>query len=625
MIYSGNECIGLYDSLDVFAEKQIVLYGFGEDGHYYWRHHNKEIDLIIDNGKAGKEIEGVRIIPVYEFLKLNSLDQYIILICGRRNFMKLLASLENKFELGKQLFIVFMYDSRSINKFVSYVKNACTHTNESCLGEVLIPIVSGDRDPVMHWYLIRYLRKRYHAKITVFDAFRNTEFNEQIINSEIVGLYKALGVTQILDCGLTEEQYERAQKIYRDISQKITTFEDWRKAEINGESYADQVLLEYLRYYKISSDPDSLEFHRCLYAVIERVIFWNDYFQDHDIKCLITSDGVIQERCIANIACKKNIPAYIFSISDVRRLRMNFCYEDPDRMLKRLYNQLSDDEKDFCVKWGRKQLDRLWKGDDTAILNYREGLVNIFASDEAFDLDRDGNRLGVLILPHIFNEAACIKDQFFHGNYIEWLLYLGEMSEKTDYNWYVKMHPDETERGENFYKEYLAIYKRIRLIPKHVSPKTFVKSGIRFALTMRGSAGHEYPYAGIHVINTGNNPHISFNFNINPQNEDEYKQLISNLAEIEYKADTEELCAFFGFHNLVYERFPVYLKNAFFDAWYSGKGDGYSDYLNYITPERNVELENIIEDAFESADRWNDMELHKKTDFVAKMISGKQE
>lgn len=617
MIFFGNECIGRYDNLDRFSGKKIALYGFGTDGYQYWSSHKKEIDLVIDNGKAGKTIEGVKIIAVHEFLMYDSLDHYVVLICGRRSFIKLLTSLENRFELGRQLFIVYLYHSDSIKRFASYVSQNNTCTNDDCSGEVLVPMISGDRDPVMHWYLIRYLSARFHAHITVFDTFRNTEFNEQIINSEIVNLYKTYGVTRILDCSLSGDQNRRAQEIYRKLSENIETFSDCRKIEIDGENYADQVQLEYLRYYKLSLEPGSQEYLRCLRAVIERVIFWKDYFAGHDIKCLITSDGVIQERCIANIACKKNIPAYIFSVSDVRKLRVNFCYEDQDRLLKSLFEQLSETEKNYCIAWGKRQLDRLWQGEESAVLNYREGFVNIFTSEEEFQFGGNEGALGVLILPHIFNEVSCVKEQLFHGNYVEWLVYLGEMSEKTNYNWYLKMHPDETERGENFYREYLMKYKKIRLIPKYVSPRRFSENGIKFALTMRGSAGHEYPYVGIQVINTGNNPHISFNFNLNPQNEEEYHNLICNLEEIDYKANITELCAFFGFQSIVNERFPVYLKKVFFDPWYSGKGDGYAEYLNYITPEKNRELERTIEHVFELIDQWDYRKLHKMKDFMA--------
>ena len=55
-------------------------------------------------------------------------------------------------------------------------------------------------------------------------------------------------------------------------------------------------------------------------------------------------------------------------------------------------------------------------------------------------------------------------------------------------------------------------------------------------MTVYGSVGIEYAYLGIPVINASkNNPHINYNFNINPKNLYEYKKNFIQLKKSKIK------------------------------------------------------------------------------------------
>ena len=113
----------------------------------------------------------------------------------------------------------------------------------------------------------------------------------------------------------------------------------------------------------------------------------------------------------------------------------------------------------------------------------------------------------------------------FFNDFYEWLDFLGKMSEKTEYQWYLKNRPNHPGKftkyqpfTEKIIKDVCKKYKNIILLPNDYSHHQIIDEGINFVLTCYGSVGIEYAYFKIPVINASkNNPHINYNFNLNPK------------------------------------------------------------------------------------------------------------
>ena len=127
----------------------------------------------------------------------------------------------------------------------------------------------------------------------------------------------------------------------------------------------------------------------------------------------------------------------------------------------------------------------------------------------------------------------------FFNDFYEWLDFLGKMSEKTEYQWYLKNRPNHPGKftkyqpfTEKIIKDVCKKYKNIILLPNDYSHHQIIDEGINFVLTCYGSVGIEYAYFKIPVINASkNNPHINYNFNLNPKNKKEYIYMIKNLKK----------------------------------------------------------------------------------------------
>ena len=77
-------------------------------------------------------------------------------------------------------------------------------------------------------------------------------------------------------------------------------------------------------------------------------------------------------------------------------------------------------------------------------------------------------------------------------------------------------------------------------------------------LTCHGSVGMEYANYSIPVINASkNNPHIDFNFNINPRNLNNYKFIVKNLSKyinFKKKINLEKIYEYYFMRHIYYDK-----------------------------------------------------------------------
>ena len=108
--------------------------------------------------------------------------------------------------------------------------------------------------------------------------------------------------------------------------------------------------------------------------------------------------------------------------------------------------------------------------------------------------------------------------------------FLGQLSNKTYYEWYIKTHPGIDIIDTKTIDDFVSRFKKIILIPNMTSHHQLINEGINIVLTIHGSIGIEYAAKNITVINASlNNPHISYDFNIHPKSKEELRDIILNL------------------------------------------------------------------------------------------------
>lgn len=129
---------------------------------------------------------------------------------------------------------------------------------------------------------------------------------------------------------------------------------------------------------------------------------------------------------------------------------------------------------------------------------------------------------------------------------MQWLLFLNKISKKTNYDWYIKSHPNFNPITHKLLKDFVKKNKNFTLLPINYGHKQILSEKINFALTVYGTIGWEYAYMGIPVINASkNNPHYNYKFNINPNSLREYENILLNLNSTKIKINKSEITQFY--------------------------------------------------------------------------------
>jgi hypothetical protein len=113
-----------------------------------------------------------------------------------------------------------------------------------------------------------------------------------------------------------------------------------------------------------------------------------------------------------------------------------------------------------------------------------------------------------------------------------WLKFLGELSEETNYEWYIKPHRDYSDLEFKELGNFIKKFPKIRLIDAETSYYQLKEEGVEFVLTCYGSAGHELPLLGFTVVNSSYNPHFAYEFNIHAKSILDYRHIILNLPAL---------------------------------------------------------------------------------------------
>ena len=439
-------------------------------------------------------------------------------------------------------------------------------------------------------------------------------------------MHRSYNVSKIIDFELNPEQTFRARNLFVQIWSNVNTWSDLEKIEIDKINFGISIIRDYLRWGSPTIELKTNDFAQSLWFAIQRIVFLFDYFQQNkNIKTVILWDGVGRDSFLRDIAIANGIPTYLihFYGPDMKGF-LNFHFGDWFKHYKDFFNQLSPREQKLGMEWAKRDLNERLQGGhgDTDVVSYMKKTV--YSVEKTERVLARNNKLKVLICPHaIDDDLYCNGWQIFSGM-IDWLDHLGKLSNQTNYDWYLKLHPIANERDQKYVEDFLQHYPNIKLIPTWTSPKQLKEEGIKFAFTIWGTIGHEYPALGIQVINAGNNPHIAFDFDLNPRTEEEFNNLVLNLEKVNHKIDIQEIYKFYCVHFLYYEqpsrgRQYIFSKNPdlnpeprFLNFKLEDFFGRYEKYLEEWTPEFHELTKKNVKKLFKEMNNYRENIFYKK-------------
>ena len=614
MKYLKDFCV-----MDELKGKSIIIYGAGHDGKmFYDRYHNSlQMKYYID--KTYKDAD----LPVYKLEDVESeIQDEIIVICSLKFYEEIVEELEkNKLLVKAKKYVWLPYYDENINDIVKLNKKLWTGAKRRSERKVLVPIANVHEMSVISFaYFSNYFAEKYDAEIVAYIRGSGTSLHTKIMKS-VLDIYNSFNVAEYTDISKEYVDKKLADEIFDRIIKNIKEMDDWTKIEINGLDCGISFMRDYQRFYELSLNPLSSDIKKALKNAIKKVLFWQDYIKSNNVCCVIMWDGVHEESYLRDIAIKNGVPVYILYPSLPRKTFFNLSREREYVNYKNRFAFLSNKEKVLGIKWAKKELTKVLQGASGA--DYRGphdfSVYNNETKSLRLDMFQENKRVKIVICPHIFDEDAwSLGRQVCGNNYLSWLTYLGEMSCKTDYDWYIKIHPDENERGNRLIRQFVNKYNNIKLLDRAVSPIDMKEKGVRYALTIGGSIGHEYPLFGINVINGGSNPHMSFGFNINPKTFDEYHKTIENIDSFDALENKDEVYEYYCIEYLYNKGNDFYFElNEIFrgliDRYPADSTQVYRKYIDMLDENIHKDILDKIPKFIEMIDNWSPEKFTKRS------------
>lgn len=479
---------------------------------------------------------------------------------------------------------------------------------------VLVEFNSMNSSHIAYSYLSQVLAAEHNARIIAYTQKTLKSFIERLLfsSNKIIcqnnfKIYQSFGTDDVIAISLSRVQKEKAIKIHKAILPAIVTKRDLEELKIDGVWVGDLFYDSYLMDYKRPTfTKDSPEFHAALLDSIGLFVFWQEFFTSNNVCAVIVSHCVYNLAIPLRIAVWQGVAAYQANIHHIYRLDAKnlFAYND-FFSFRKIFARLPGKMQVKGIETARERIRRRFSGE--------VGIDMIYSSKSAFGspcrkrLLKKSSRKKILIATHCFFDSPHSYGNNIFPDFYEWLDFLGKMSEETDYDWYIKTHPDYLPGTMEIIKSFVARYPKLTLLPSDSSHHQLIAEGIDVALTVYGTIAFEYAALGIPVINASqNNPHVAYDFNLHAKDVEDYRRLIHGVQEMNFSIEVSSVYEYYFMKNLFFS-WDIFFKS--FDSTVSGLG-GYNNLFTTLVYDRwlqewNQEAHEVIMDRLTSFVRSN--------------------
>lgn len=434
-----------------------------------------------------------------------------------------------------------LYFDRSINGFVQHNKRIWKDfSKDNSKSEILFEITDMHTSIISYSYFANILAKKFNARIKAYSFGKNRP-----IGLSLKKLYNSFNA-ETFSYGLNKVQKRDLEELFDKVCSKLNSKKDVFNLTISGVWFGDLLYDYHMMTYKVPTvDIDDNRFKSSLKEALYQFIYWRDYFKDHDVKAINVTHCCYLMPIPMRIAINNGIAAYqvnshgCYCMNKQKLWAYTDFYDYPEQ-----FSKLSPDEQAEGLKVAKERIKKRFSGEVGVDMAYstKSAYTNIKKNRV---LSNSGN-FKILIAAHCFFDSPHGLGQNLFVDFYEWFHFLGGISEKTDYEWYIKTHPDSLPGNLEILNEIIAKYAKFKLIPSDTSHHQLIDEGIDCALTTYGTIGWEYAALGKLVVNASlSNPHISYNFNLHPRSIDEYKRILMSLPEQKVNIDISEVYEYY--------------------------------------------------------------------------------
>lgn len=429
---------------------------------------------------------------------------------------------------------------------------------------------------ILYSYVANLLAEKFQAQIYGYQPrYFQSYINFLIFSLKLLfkidyfKIYTSFNVIKFIYPNKTFSKSKCFYIILEKILKNLKNNTDVYNISILNINIGDLIYDSYLRKYNLptidSKDLNSKKFKNFLSEFVMLFLYWENFFKNNNIKGLFVSHGVYEFGIVARIAIASKVPTYIGDMTRLHKLDKNHLNHFDMKYYKKEFKLFSAEKRKKNLLIAKKFLNKRFSGEAT-IENVVSNLPNIrLFGNPKFNTKviRKSKNYKCLIAAHHFSDAPNAFGRMLFNDFYEWVDFLGKLSIELNYDWYIKLHPDEYDANKNIVNCFLNKYPKFTLIKSIISHEQLISEGIDLVLTAYGTIGLEYAYFKIPVINASlNNPHISYDFNYHPKNINEYRNAIMNFKNLNINFDKKKIYEYYFMRYLcTFYLFPTQLIN----------------------------------------------------------------
>jgi len=450
-------------------------------------------------------------------------------------------------------------------------------------------------------YLSGVLAKIHNAQIIGYNArlsiniFENIKL--KITNYKKKKIYESFGMTDISNFDFNKKNKKLADQLKNELMKKIKSKSDLEDLIVKDIWVGDLIYDQFLRSNMLPTvNIDSKQFNKLMFEFCYLFLYWHEKLTKKNVKALIVSHACYFTGLPGRIAIKLNIPVYQASLENIYYLTKNNLHPSSEfHLYKENFENLEIETKKKAIKTSRERIKLIFEGStdvDQRYIKYSAYHQNKSKNQVL----KNKSSIKILIAPHCFFDSPHGLGKSMFPDFYEWLDFIAKFSLSTDYEWYIKTHPNTFSENKTIIKDFVFRYPKINYLSDSISHNQLIEEGINIVLTIHGSIALEYAAKNITVVNASvNNPHISFNFNLHPKSKEELKNIILNLNKyIETELFSEDVykCYYMKYlnynHDIFIKDFKTVINNmgGYHNSLFTPKI--YDFWVNYWTQDIHV-------------------------------------
>lgn len=472
-----------------------------------------------------------------------------------------------KFQFYLKRFLKLTLPDSEEKKFIKFAKKLKKNKYEK---SILVEAPESNFFWVKNFFIATYLSDKYKLSIKYY-LNRNNLKNYKSFLSNIYfkirnsNLFNASNIKKYNS--FCENEYFsltslKKRNININYPKKIDAFVKFKyRGIIIGDLIIDSYLYHMHNFLYENKTQNLLKennFRQFFNETINIVDNFHNFFEKNKVKILVnTYSSYIDHGIACRIAEKKNLYIYYVCDSDTPFIKKKSSNHKRNyKLYKKEFFQLKNKEEK--IKITLEILHSRFKG--VIDENYKYMKNNYYKkSDER--IINNGLKT-ICIFAHSTTDSLFGFDKMNFYQQKDWIIFTinNLKNYKKNYNIFLKIHPNETKKGEIFLRSIVKSYNFIKILDKDVNNTKIINSDLVYGVTVHGTIGLELAYYGIPTIYANKGPYTSFSFAQESKSINDYKKkLISCLNKKKNKYYKKE-AAIFYYMNFINKKNKEYNK-----------------------------------------------------------------